>query len=265
MIPPTLMTPASTRRRQALPAPPSPAAYFLDLDGTLLEIVDRPFDVRVETELRETIAALAQHTGGAFAIITGRSVADVDALFPGLHLATAGQHGLERRTAQGGWQQHALHSHGLQQARHRLHTLVTRHPALLLEDKGLSLAVHYRAAPALAGYVHRVVRGLQLQLGDDFCVQAGKRVIELKPCGRDKGDAVRDFMQEVPFRGRIPVFIGDDVTDEFAFAVVNELGGVSVKVGGGRTIAQWRMPDVTTVRQWLARAVATGTSSGARV
>src|SRR5262249_27620579 len=92
-------------------------------------------------------------------------------------------------------------------------------------------------------------------LGAGFCVQSGKRVVELKPAGKDKGIAVREFMREAPFRGRTPVFIGDDITDEYGFATVNRMRGTSVKVGPGRTVARWRLEDVRAVRAWLARGI----------
>lgn len=243
------------RRRTSVPSPRMDWAYFVDLDGTLLEIATRPEGVHVDAELRDTVSALSSCTGGAVAIITGRPVADVDRLFPDLRLAVAGQHGLERRTARGELQRHPVPGMALGHARETLGAVVRRHPALRLEDKGLSLALHYRQAPALASYAHRVMRQLQERLGPAYGVQRGKRVVELKPAGRDKGAAIRDFMSEIPFRGRRPVFIGDDATDEYGFDVVNQLGGVAVKVGRGRSAAPWRMPDVTSVRHWLSLAV----------
>ncbi|MBC7844017.1 MAG: trehalose-phosphatase, partial [Gemmatimonadaceae bacterium] len=238
-------------------------AYFVDLDGTLLEFASQPGDVLVDAALRATVSALTLVSGGAVAIITGRPVAEVDHLFPDLHVAVAGQHGLERRSAGGELSRQALPVAVLSGARTTLRALVARHPGLLLEDKGLSLALHYRQAPAMASFAHRVMGQVQRDVGDDFCVQRGKRVVELKLAGRDKGTAIRAFMDERPFRGRLPVFIGDDLTDEYGFDVINQLGGISVKVGTGPTVATWRMQDVHTVRRWLSSAVAAG-STGER-
>ncbi|MCC7051930.1 MAG: trehalose-phosphatase [Gemmatimonadaceae bacterium] len=253
----TATMPASRRRRTAgVPSPTPEWAYFVDLDGTLLDIAPRPGDVQVDAELRATITALTTLTGGAVAIITGRPVAEVDQLFPALHLPVAGQHGLERRAPNGHVTRCSPPLPALDLARTRLRDVVQRHPGLLLEDKGLSLALHYRQALALASYAHRVMRQVGDVAGAEFCVQRGKRVVELKLAGRDKGTAIRTFLTEAPFRGRRPVFIGDDMTDEYGFAVINELDGISVKVGPGRTTAGWRMRDVRAVRRWLSQAVA---------
>jgi trehalose 6-phosphate phosphatase len=197
------------------------------------------------------LAALHDRTGGALALVSGRPLRELDALLPAAGWAAAGQHGLEWRAPDG-----SLHRPpppaALEPAREALADLVARHPALLLEDKGLSLALHYRRAPRLAGFAHRAVRQLATQLGPELVVQTGKRVIELRPAGQDKGAAVRRFLALPPFRGRRPVFLGDDVTDEAAFGAVNALGGHSIKVGRGPTAARWRLAGVDDVRAWLA-------------
>ena len=226
-------------------------AYFLDMDGTLITLTLSPDGVRVDRRLRRTIEALHDFAGGAVALITGRPIADVDRLFPGLELLTAGQHGLERRTATGRVVRHAPPARRLDAARRRLGEAAARHPGLLLEDKGLSLALHYRRAPQLAGYAHRLARSQAAALGEGYGLRAGKRVIEIAPRGKDKGGAIAAFMAEAPFRGRTPVFLGDDVTDEFGFRTVNQLDGHSIKVGPGRTEARWRLADVAAVRRWL--------------
>jgi trehalose 6-phosphate phosphatase len=152
---------------------------------------------------------------------------------------------------------HAFPSERLEAEYHRLAAAIAGHPELLLEHKGLSLALHYRRAPRLGGYAHRLLRGLQSRIGEEYRLQDGKCVVEVKPAGRDKGVAVMEFMQEEPFRGRMPVFLGDDVTDEYGFATVNQLAGHSVKVGSGPTVARWRLRDVRAVRAWLERGLAT--------
>lgn len=235
----------------ALPTPQPDWAYFLDIDGTLAEIADAPGGVRLDPELRAQIAALHQAAGGAVALISGRGIADIDALMEGVRLPAAGQHGTERRDAAGRITRHAPPAQRLAWARDRLAEAAARRPGLLLEHKGLSLALHYRRAPRLGGYAHRLVRRLAPRLGAEYCVQTGKRVVELKPAGRDKGAAVLEFMAEEPFRGRTPVFLGDDATDEYGFATVNRLGGYSIKVGPGRTAARWRLRNVAAVRAWL--------------
>ncbi|MFI5310002.1 MAG: trehalose-phosphatase [Gemmatimonadales bacterium] len=246
-------------------APQTDWAFFFDIDGTLIEVAESPAHARVDAHLRRIIARLRRSTGGAVALISGRSIADIDALFPGTRFPVAGQHGVERRSAAGVLSRHAFPTAQLAEARSRLAAATVRHPGLLLEDKGLSLALHYRAAPRLAGFSHRLVRSLAAPMGAAFCVLAGKCVVEMKPAGRDKGVAVLEFMGEEPFSGRTPVFIGDDVTDEYGFAAVNGAGGHSVKVGPGRTTARWRLRDVRAVRDWLARALAGSTGARAAV
>jgi trehalose 6-phosphate phosphatase len=186
-------------------------------------------------------------------LISGRAIADIDDVLRGVRFPAAGQHGTERRDATGGVSHHALPSRELDHLRHALKQAVAPHRGLVLEDKGLSLALHYRRAPRLGSYVHRLARAALAASGCPYSIQTGKRVVELRPAGRDKGVAVLEFMQEPPFHGRTPVFVGDDVTDEFGFATVNRLHGHSVKVGPGRTAAHWRLRDVRAVRQWLRR------------
>ena len=250
------MMPQTTRdeaRHGELPRPSHDWAYFFDLDGTLVELAEKPWGVHADEELRNRIAALTGATQGAVAVITGRPIADIDGLFPDLRLPVAGQHGVERRTFTGDVRRHLFPVEQLDDARHALREIVCRHPALLLEDKGLSLALHYRQAPRLASYAHRVMRRLCDDMGSAFTVQAGKRVVELKPSGRDKGMAIREFMEEPPFAGRRPVFIGDDITDEHGFEVVNAYGGLSIKVGSGQTLARWQLANVRAVHAWLAQ------------
>jgi trehalose 6-phosphate phosphatase len=234
--------------------PPSPRAewaYFFDLDGTLLDLAPSPAEARIDQAVRELLRELYAATEGAVVLISGRSIADIDALFPGAGLPVAGQHGLERRDRHGRLWQHETPSSGLEHARERLAELVAEHEGLLLEYKGLSLALHYRGAPHLESVAHDTLHSLQHELGADFRVQEGKFVVELKPGGRDKGAAVLEFMAEEPLRGRRPVFVGDDATDEYAFAVVNDLHGISIKVGPGETAARWRLPGVGAVHEWL--------------
>jgi trehalose 6-phosphate phosphatase len=236
-----------------VPTPRSEWAYFFDIDGTLVDIAPSPSEIVVERELQAQVCDLYEATGGALALISGRSLSDVDSIFRDTSLPVGGQHGLERRSSDGRISRHDAPLEKLDFARARLAQAIAAHPELLLEDKGLSLALHYRSAPSLASFAHRTMRAIASATGPAFTLQSGKRVVELKPSGKDKGDAVRDFMQEEPFAGRLPVFVGDDVTDEHGFAVVNSMAGHSIKVGGGRTAARWRLPNVRAVRLWLER------------
>ena len=226
-------------------------AYFLDIDGTLVDFADSPGAVKLASTLPALVDALYESSGGAVALITGRSIADADRLFARRRLPIAGQHGHERRSANGVLTRHHVSPKALDPARVTLNAVVDRHSGMLLEDKGLTLALHYRRAPNLASLAHRVMHAVQNSLGDQYCVHRGKCVVELAPAGKNKGLAIRAFTREEPFRGKPPVFIGDDVTDEHGFAMINLLGGDSIKVGPGPTVAKWRLPSVEAVLAWL--------------
>ncbi len=229
-------------------------AFFLDVDGTLIAIADTPDAVRVDAALLELLAELREASGGALALISGRAIYDLERHLGGLRLPLAGQHGLERRDAAGRVHAHAAPPAAKAQIRQALAAIAARHPGLLLEDKGLALALHYRLAPRLASYAHRVVARLAQEADAALEVQRGKRVAEIKPAGCDKGSAVLECLEEPPFRGRRPVYVGDDLTDEHGFANVNGRGGISIKVGAGKTCAQFRLPDIQAVRAWLGNA-----------
>jgi trehalose 6-phosphate phosphatase len=229
-------------------------AYFLDMDGTLIEIAETPGAVSIDAALLNLIRCLHLNCRGAVAVVSGRSLADLEERMGGSLVPMAGQHGLERRDAAKHLHVFRSSSSGKCQIQGRLAPILERHPEVILEDKGLSMALHYRRALPLAGYLHRVMRSLWSELGAGLQLQTGKRVIELKPEGFDKGSAVDAYLSEPPFIGRRPVFIGDDLTDETAFAVVNKRGGFSIKVGEGPSCAQYGLPDVKAVREWMAGA-----------
>lgn len=231
------------------------AALFLDVDGTLIEIAAKPDAVRVTEAHRRLLRSLQEATEGALALVSGRPVAGIDALFAPLALAAAGQHGVERRDASGRLHRHAVPQERLRATVPQLIAFAGAHPGIVLEDKGASFALHYRLAPQLAEAVEDLMNRLSAELGEGVEVQQGKMVVELKPAGRNKGTAIEDFMREPPFVGRTPVFIGDDLTDEHGFEAVNRLGGHSAKVGAGPTNARWRFPDADAVRAWLERFV----------
>lgn len=234
--------------------PPGLAAasvFFLDVDGTLLSIADTPASVIVDPGLPSLLARLHRAAGGALALISGREITVLDRLFSPLKLPAAGQHGAERRDALGRTHTHAVHARGLEEARAAAHAFAEAHPGVLVEGKGLSLAVHFRRAPGAEQALRALLEGVVAGSAGELALQPGKMVYEVKPAGRDKGSAIAEFMAEPPFCGRFPVFIGDDVTDEYGFAVVNDLGGLSVKVGEGPSHAQARLPGVQAVRDWL--------------
>ena len=254
----TLRAPTHLAREPIRRGPPPElicdCALFLDIDGTLLDLAPTPEHVLVDDDIARLLPALGRHLGGAVALITGRTIRDADKLFPGLGLPVAGQHGLERQGSDGRLHQHAERPAGFNWLVHELQSVVAAHEGLLLEDKGATLALHYRLAPGLASYVHRSVRSLVSTLGAagaEWRLQPGKGIIEIKPAGRDKGAAILDYMAEKPFTGRLPVFVGDDRTDEFGFTAVTLLGGWAVKVGAGNTHARYRLRNVASVRKWL--------------
>lgn len=226
---------------------------FLDVDGTLLELADTPHGVVVPPGTVPLLERLAHGLDGALALVSGRAIADLDALFAPSRFAAAGLHGLEHRTAGGLLVPDERDRRALDAVRPALRTFAAGAPGVIVEDKGPNIAVHYRLAPERADEIHALLNRLRDQLGAGFEVLAGKMIGELRPVGTDKGVAVRTFMAEAPFRGRRPVFVGDDVTDEAAFKAVNTLSGVSVRVGATeRTAAQWTAPNVGAVHDWLA-------------
>jgi trehalose 6-phosphate phosphatase len=242
---------ASGIAMQKMPPLAADWAFFLDVDGTLLEHAERPDAVRAQPPVLQLLEALRRGTGGALALISGRAIADLDRLFAPLVLPLAGQLGVERRDAEGRLHRHAFPADLLRRAAARIGEFAARHEGLLFEDKGYNLALHFRLAPQLAGAAHSAVRAAAAQLGGEFEVQEGRMVVELKPSGRDKGVAIEEFMREPPFIGRVPVFIGDDLTDEYGFGVANRLGGHAVKVGPGASVAPHRLADAAAVRAWL--------------
>jgi trehalose 6-phosphate phosphatase len=233
-------------------------ALFLDIDGTLVEFEDRPDAVRVDEGLMELLRGLSAAMDGAVALISGRSVPEIDRLFAPLRLPAAGQHGAERRSANGTLHLHAPVIERMHEAVDRLSRFAAPHQGLIFENKGMSLALHYRLAPRLRKLAAAKMHELAAHLGPEYGLQEGKQVLELKPSGRDKGTAIEEFMLEPPFAGRVPVFIGDDLTDEFGFACVNRLGGHSVKVGSGASVAARRIVDAAAVRRWLRSSMEQG-------
>ena len=237
------------------PAPSVDWAYFLDVDGTLIDIADTPDAVHVDITLLDLIARLYKESNGAVALVSGRAISDLEKLLGALRLPLAGQHGLERRDASGRLWIHAAPPAAKCAIKEALAPVLARHPGLRIEDKGLTLALHYRLAPHLASYVQTLMAGLAHEASAGLEVQRGKRVAEVKPSGIDKGTAVAEYLSESPFLGRRSVFIGDDLNDEHGFAEVNRLGGISIKVGKGKSCAHFRLRDVAAVRKWLSEAL----------
>lgn len=241
-------------------------ALFLDFDGTLVELAAHPAAVRPTPELVPLLAALAERLGGALAIVTGRPIAEVDCFLAPLRLPTAGVHGNELRSVPDGTPG-ARTPVALDRVRERLHRLAAERQGITVEDKGVAIAAHYRAVPDAEAEVRRLAAELQRESADALAVLDGKMVVELVPAGQDKGTAIRELLRATPFTGRRPVFLGDDVTDEAGFRVVNELGGVSVRIGASDrpTAARYRLDNVGRVLQLLTQleaALATASVAG---
>lgn len=237
--------------------PPRPEigwAFFLDVDGTLLEIAENPNAIRVDQSLLQLLERL-HRASGAVALVSGRAISDLDRHIASLRVPRAGQHGLERRDAAGRLWLHATPPEAKERIRSALTPLLERHPGLLLEDKGLTLALHYRQEPELEDQVNELMAKLIAEAGDSLVMQKGKCVVEAKPANFDKGTAISEFLAEAPYKSRRPVFIGDDLNDEHGFAAINLIDGVSIKVGEGDSCARYRLPDVNAVRAWLASAL----------
>ncbi|MGH8283584.1 MAG: trehalose-phosphatase [Gammaproteobacteria bacterium] len=230
-------------------------AFFLDVDGTLLAIAETPDAVSPSAFVCTTLTDLAHLADGAVALVSGRPLAELDRLFAPHRFPAAGQHGGERRDAQGRVTRANASVTALDEMRHLMQELADRDDQLILEDKGLSVALHYRRAPKLGQMLIARVRDA-VDRHPDVVLQLGKQVLEVRPANISKTHAVRDFMQEPPFSGRVPVFIGDDLTDEDGFAMVNSLNGISIKVGPGRSIAQYRLADPAAVLRWLVSCTA---------
>jgi trehalose 6-phosphate phosphatase len=234
---------------EPLPSVGDDSAFFFDFDGTLVAIAPRPELVHVEPEVREILQALGSRFGGAVAVITGRPLDVVDGFLAPLVLPAAAEHGSVRRDASGGMHMNAEGAEAVEAADKALKPLAEANPGLILERKSSSVALHYRQAPALQEACKAAVHDVVAE-NPSLVVLPGKMVFELKPHGVDKGVAVRTFLDEAPFKGRTPIFMGDDVTDEHAFEVVNAMGGITVKIDDGETEAKYRT-DRKGLFAWL--------------
>jgi trehalose 6-phosphate phosphatase len=224
-------------------------ALFLDLDGTIAEIAPQPGDVGPLAPRTALLRSLGERLDGRLAVLTGRTLEEADRILEGAVRATAAVHGLVRRDASGKIEA-ATPSPGIAAARAALRSLADARPGLVLEEKQLSLALHYRhAAEAVDGVLDATRRIAQ---ANGLALQAGAMVSELRTPGPHKGDALRSLMERPPFGGFTPVMLGDDLTDEAAFAAAADLGGWGILVGAPRpTAARYGLEDVAAVMAWL--------------
>lgn len=227
-------------------------AFFFDLDGTLAEIKPHPDQVYIPAAVRTLLQKMSVMSDGALALISGRSMSELDKLATPFHFPLAGVHGAERRDINDKTHIVTLPEPMVTALHQQLSEALEYHPGTELEAKGMAFALHYRQAPEAKEAIFELAQAM-IQRYPELALQPGKCVVELKPLGIDKGAAIRAFMQEAPFAGRKPVFIGDDLTDEAGFKQVNALGGVTIKVGSGDTIANYRLANVRMVYHWLGK------------
>ena len=247
---------------EVLPAPPQAVAariaLFLDIDGTLLDFAAHPDGVIVAPDLSDNLRAVGRVLDGALALLSGRSLRRIDELLGVPELAAAGSHGAELRRAGGAIQRQTRDAPGMATLRAYARTLLADWPAVVIEDKPDAIALHFRAIPAARDAVHDAARRLTSAAGPRYRLQYGDCVVELRGAGADKGDALTRLMQEAPFAGRTPWMIGDDLTDEHAFAAAMQAGGIGVIVGNRRpTCARHAFADPAEVRAWIARLART--------
>lgn len=236
------------------PPPPPPelldgAALFLDFDGTLVDLADSPDSIRVPARLGPLLERLRRRLDGRLAIVSGRSLADLERHVPLAGIAFSGSHGLELRFGDGTRLPLSVPI-GLDDVRERVTRFAEADAGLLVEEKPAGIALHFRRAPHRAAAAAAFMAGLAAERG--WSVQPGSMVVELRPHGATKGDALRAFMTEPDFADARPVFVGDDLTDEHGFEAAAELGGAGILVGPSRpTAARYRLDSVAAVADWL--------------
>ncbi|MFP1631837.1 trehalose-phosphatase [Zhengella sp. ZM62] len=245
-----------TVRETRLPAPPDDidatrAAFFLDFDGTLAEIVDDPATARVDDGVLSVLATLQDLCGGALAIVSGREIADLDRRLSPLRMAAAGVHGLEWRMPDGLISRAKTDDGALADVHGEAGRIASRHAGMVLEVKSGSLSLHYRMCPDMAPVSLAFAHDIRQRFPSIHVVE-GKMVVEFKASARTKGDALASFMARPPFAGRLPVFAGDDTTDEAGFSQIDAWNGISIKIGSGATRARYRLMHPAALHDWLA-------------
>jgi trehalose 6-phosphate phosphatase len=230
---------------------------LLDIDGTLLDLAPTPHEVVVPSGLRDAMTALLERTGGAFALVSGRSLPDIDQIFQPTKYPAIGGHGAEFRLTLGG-------DSGLtvpemnKDLRRRFAAIAAIDPAIIVEDKGYSLAIHYRLIPQAERAIYDAVSNIRADLPHaPFDILPGKSVVEFKAPGISKAKAIRELMTHPPFESRVPVFLGDDVTDESVFEIMPDLKGLAFSVGREVTGLTGHFENPAAVRRWLARLAGT--------
>jgi len=244
--------PAPLEAASHLPPPPvrlSRPALFLDLDGVLAPLAETPDAVVPHPERTAAVRGAADRLKGRVAIISGRTIAEIDRIAEASAASASGVHGLERRRADGSLHR-AEAAPAVREAVAAFEAFARTRPGVIVEDKAVSAGLHYRGAPDEGGAAMALAQRLADETG--LTMQAGNLVVELKTPGTDKGTALKAFMKEPPFAGAVPVMLGDDLTDEDGFRAAESLGGFGVLVGPPReTAARHGLPDVDAVLAWL--------------
>lgn len=242
------MAAATPLRRPPPPSLNDACALFLDVDGTLLDFAVQPDRVSLPAGALPIFQAISDRLQGAVALVSGRPLEQLDRLFAPLQLPAAGLHGYQFRGGAAGQQET---SPALDRFKREAARFADEYPGVAVEDKGSHVALHWRAAPQAADYVRAFAETLIGNI-EGYRLQPGDHVIELVPAHVDKGRAVMTMMREPPFLGRTPVFVGDDLTDEYGFDAVHKLGGWSVLVGERETSqARYALADPAAVHVWL--------------
>ncbi|HEV7122712.1 MAG TPA: trehalose-phosphatase [Rhodanobacter sp.] len=263
------MSSAHASPNASLPVAPLPGrgarwALLLDVDGTLLDFSDDPASVAAPRALTVLLHDLHAALDGALGLISGRTIGDLDRIVGHARWPAAGLHGLELRHANGSYRRGNVSAVGRARMRMLAGELAARFEGVQIEDKQQALALHCRNDPGKLEALREAAASLLPQL-PDYELQPGRQVVEFRPVGVDKGEAVRQLLAVPPFAGRVPVYVGDDLTDEHAFKQINCVHGISVRAGSRvPTLAQFSLADPAAVRAWLQRvlnAISHGDSS----
>jgi trehalose 6-phosphate phosphatase len=250
-------TQSPTEARAFLPGAEEHVALLLDFDGTLVEIAPLPDAVRLDRRVPAALDTLRNSLGGALALVSGRPISYLDEVLAPHRFDVAGLHGAQIRMAG------ELHSQSrvpdsMRDATRDLVRFANSQVGVIVEDKRISVAVHWRLAPHLQDEALALMRAIALRMGPAVRLQEGKAVAELVPADASKGGAIEMLMSQPPYAGRKPVFIGDDITDEAGFEAVNAMGGLSIRIGEGETCATRRIASPTALRSIILAAAETG-------
>ena len=264
-MPSEQVSPGTVPASRTLLPPLDQTALLLDIDGTLLDLAPTPREVWVPPDLADTLGRLLRRTSGALALVSGRSLNDIDLIFAPEQFPAVGGHGAEMRLST---DSDAVATHAPpmdKELKRRLAAIAKLSPGILLEDKGYSLALHYRLAPHAENAIYEAVSLIRADLPNaPIEVLPGKCVCEIKQSGFNKATGVVELMTHEPFKGRRPIFIGDDVTDESVFAIMPDFGGLAFSVGRRAHGVAGHFDEPRDVREWLAYLLDDETTTAAK-